>query len=602
MDSPENSPPLAAPRAAPPDWPVERWLASRSYSLLAVLVLFAVVVRIVYVAQFRHSPCQEWHRWPDSDMAFFVEWSEYLSAGDWLQNRPWHAYHSWHDELASKYFATVADPPVFPASVEFKRALWNRWYGEKRYHQEPLYPYGLALLMRFGSREVAVWLMYCLQLAAGVISLVLIWDITRRAWGETAALAAGVLASLSPNLLYLDLVLLRESWIVCTGLGLVWMTLWVQRRPGAFAWGSLGFFAGIVLLLKGTFLLYVGGLLVASLVGLRRDWRVLSRGFALMLGVTLGMSPALVRNVWVGAPILGTSSVAAITFINANAADSDPLGFPISWDYAAEIMAKSDGKLGPAIRMTWETHSPHSFCQFYWRKWSGLWNWFEAPDNISFPYFRLQCPVLGWLPFTFAVISPLGLAGLCCAGRRWRTLWPLGLLVANHVIALLLFTQIGRLRVPLIAALIPFAAGSVVCLARWRWQRAWLRAGGLLGGMIVLGVWTYRSSPPNFTPFRAADFAIGEELYYAPRIAALSAPISSRRGLRILEEELSREPEEVRTLRSLTQVRNPLQRDLARWFGRLHLRYAEALEQGGETEAAAAQRARAKQLGSSRQP
>ena len=571
------------------------------------LLILSLATRAVYVVQFSGSPLTEWHRWSDSDMAFFDEWSRDIAAGNVLQRQPRHPLHSWHLALANLYFEQGGSgrPPGVSDEIAAK-SLWNRWYGGVRFHQEPLYAYLLAVLHSLTGHAIAV--MLGLQLVAGAVSVLLIWDITRRCFGSTAAMIAGLLAALSPTLLYLDLVLLRESFITCAGLGLVWLTLRAMASGQVRDYAILGFVAGVTLLLKATLVLFIGGVVAGCVLRLRRD-KVAKLQLAAMVGmVCVGVLPAVIRNLAVGAPTLSLSSVATITFINTNAAGSAPRGFPLS-DAAPRIMNESHGSLCEAMVLTWRTHTPGSLAAFYWEKWSGLWQGFEAPDNISFGFFQTQTPILRWLPFTLTVLSPLALVGLLlsvfCGRKRTRLeksaqtagapVWPLWLLVGNYLIALMLFTQVGRLRVPLVAALVPFAALALVQMHEWLWSSR-IKGVAIIGVLGLVTAWTLSGVPRGVEEIRAADFNTMYQLYYNPRIEAAVKQGNWQTAAALLRRSLRSEPQAVRELTSGASVQSKEEAELVELFAAAHSSLAIALTQSNQPGEAANERQRSAEL------
>lgn len=592
----------------PTSSPLSSWFERRSRWIFWGLLILSLATRAVYVVQFSGSPLTEWHRWSDSDMAFFDEWSRDIAKGNWLQRQPRHPLHSWHVVLANAYFEQGGSgrPPNVSDEIAAK-TLWNRWYGGVRFHQEPLYVYLLAILHSLTGHAIAV--MLGLQLVAGVVSVLLIWDITRRCFGPAAALIAGLLAALSPTLLYLDLVLLRESFITCAGLGLVWLTLRAMASGKLRDYAILGFAAGVTLLLKATLVLFIAGVVATCVLRLRRD-KSAKLQLAAMVGMAcVGVLPAVIRNLAVGAPTFSLSSVATITFINTNAFESAPRGFPVNDAVAPRIMSESHGSLAQAMRLTWATHTPGSLAKFYWAKWSGLWQGFEAPDNISFGFFQTQTPILRWLPFTFTILSPLALVGLllsvCCDRQRppgvnaeepaRAPIWPLWLLAGNYVIALMLFTQVGRLRVPLVAALVPFAAFAIVQVHDWLWSSR-IKGAALLAVFGLVTAWTLNDTPRGLAEFRAADFNTMYQLYYNPRIEAAVQQEDWPGAANLLRRSLRSEPQPVRELTSGASVQSKEEADLVELFAAVRSSLAIALTQSNQPGEAANERQRSAEL------
>ena len=102
-----------------------------------------------------------------------------LAADDWLQDRALHPLHGWHLDMARAYLSQhpgAADSITWQevdAKPSPERKLWDEWYGQKRFHQEPLYPYLVAATYRvFGD---AVQNVFAWQMLLGCATNVLIY-------------------------------------------------------------------------------------------------------------------------------------------------------------------------------------------------------------------------------------------------------------------------------------------------------------------------------------------------------------------------------------------------------------------------------------------
>jgi len=247
----------------------DEWIAARRRWILVALATFGVVTRVALFTELSDTSCLALVRDRDSDMAFFVEWAQAIDQ-DPLVNRALHPFHSWHQGVATTHFAEHP-PTTVPRGEEEEeaRALWNQWYGEKRFHQEPLYAYLLAL----GPTEQVgdfLWVRL-LQLVAGVGTLLLLYDITRRLFGDLAALCTTALACLYAPLVYFELFLLRSGLTVFFSVLLVHLLLGIRDKPPGRHWSILGFAIGIATLLRTHFLLF-GVLSLAPILVSR--WRI----------------------------------------------------------------------------------------------------------------------------------------------------------------------------------------------------------------------------------------------------------------------------------------------------------------------------------------
>lgn len=234
--------------------------------------------------------------------------------------------------------------------VVASRALWDRWYGGKRFHQEPLYPYLIALTyMALGDdvRWVFAW-----QLCLGVLSVMLVYLITRRMFGDGVALVAACLTiGCGPLLLY-DMVLLRATLTVWMGLALAYlMSLALERQATGF-WFLTGLGCGLALLLRVSFVPMVLGVVCGLLLKSRtRPPHLRRSALALTLGVTLCLAPAVIRNVIVGVAPFDLVSGGTIIFVSTNAKGSVPqYGWDMNMTHTPRIMAETGGRFLPAVK------------------------------------------------------------------------------------------------------------------------------------------------------------------------------------------------------------------------------------------------------------
>src|SRR5213082_2329247 len=125
---------------------VEAWLCGRRKPVLLVLIGLSLVVRAGYYADLSRGPCIAAHRWTESDMNFFDRWARAIAAGDWLTDQELHPICQWNKEIAQIYFrehperaAEYLPSGAAPGDANaLSQALWNRWFGGKTFHQEPL--------------------------------------------------------------------------------------------------------------------------------------------------------------------------------------------------------------------------------------------------------------------------------------------------------------------------------------------------------------------------------------------------------------------------------------------------------------------------------
>ncbi len=582
----------------------ERWLVAHRPWVLGVVVGASVLVRAAYFVQLNAGPCVWQHCWEETDMHFFDAWARQIAAGDWLTDQSLHPHLGWHRQIAASYFR---DHPREAAAMteagsldglpaDPSRALWDRWYGGKRLHQEPLYPYLIALTYKWLGPDVR-WV-FAWQMLLGVLTNVLIYWIARRHFGDSVALVAAVLAVLCAPLLYREMLLLRETVIVFAGLGIVFFAEQAAAR-GTWRWWLLaGLASGIGILLKSTFFLLGFGLLCLIAWRLRKSLANLARSAAALAGgVAICLLAVLARNLAVGSPPLALESVGALAFICANAEDYPPQECFFLSRHVPRILGTTGGRMLPSIIETLRTHgSLGSYLRQLWGKLESLWHWYEKPNNSNFYYYRLHAPVLRFLPVTFCVIAPLSIVGLLLAAPRFEGCASLFLLVASSAAPLLLFYVLSRFRAPLLAALLPFAALAVARGAEWIARKHWGRAAALFAALVALSLWTMRPLSAERTLIRPADYAVPYGIYYDELDREAQKAGDWRRAADILGKALRHEPPELREIGPSRPAQTLKESQLAAFFAKIHQRYAGALAKSGEAQAASGEERRAMEL------
>ena len=566
---------------------IEGRLAAHARWILLGLVVLSILFRVAYFRQIDGGPCSEWHRWEDGDPNFFDQWGRRIAAGDLLTDGSFHPLHSWHKRVAWEYFVrNRADEIQYQEQGKNPaQALWNRWYGEALFHQEPLYPYLVGATYRlFGPdpRWVYAW-----QMALGVLSNVLIWLIARRHFGERAGLVAAGLALLCGPLVFYELTLVRTSITVFASLGLLVLFERAFESEGLGRWAVAGAGFGLALLIQTIFVLF-GVAAFALLAWRHRDrWRAWFRAAGLVsTGTIVCLAPAVIRNALVGAPLFGFSSVGAVTFVAANWPDTDPTrGWAVDDRAMAGLMGDTEGKFGSAVRETLDRHSPVTFAALIVRKMEMLLHDYELPNNKNFLFYREFAPILRLGFIGFGLILPLALFGMVAAWKEAGRHTLLGALVLTSLAPMLIFYVLARFRAPLAAALIPFAAFGIVQLAGWILARRWKQVGIAGGSIVVLGLILFRPLPGHMRPIRSADYRVSFKTYGAPRETVAAEALNWSAADAVLVETLRVEPEEVRRLDGTPLPEGGFEiRQIVDFFRAVHARRSDYLARLGRAD------------------
>jgi len=498
----------------------DAWVVRRRRFILAALLLAALSSRVVAFLQVRSTPLVQMDRWRQTDMNYYVEWARRIEAGDWRSASLPLPMHRWHHDVAARYWAGHPDEKASFAQTgrDPDEALWARWMRVPRFYQDPLYAYLIAAADRAGGDAIDA--MLTVQLAAGILTIFLIWSLTRAFFGDAVAAVAGAVAVLSAPLLFYELLVLRDPLIAGAGVLILW--LFEQARRRGSGWSALlGVAIGAACVLKSTFILLgvaLGGWMVyRALHG--RDRAMALRAAGCLAGCALAIAPVMARNVAVHVPALSLASSGPLTFVSANARGATPdVGFGIDAQSLAAFLGSTDGGWGAALQAALAARGPLDYLALVWRKWDRAWHWFEIPNNENFYYARQHVPMLAVLPVTFAIVGPLAAIGLVLALRRRREVWPLFVLVAVTLTPLLVFYVLGRFRVAFMAALIPFAAYAAVAIGQAARARNHATLAGLVAAVAVVALWIDRPLARDQVLIRTSDWILPWSVEYEGRV------------------------------------------------------------------------------------
>ena len=583
---------------------LEAWLADRRKLVLGLIVTISVLFRVSYFVQLNNGPCIWQHRFEESDMHFYDEWAKVIAHGDWLTNRSLHQFVEAYQWIADYYFKTHPDEAVKmhkqlganQSPDAMARLLWQRWDGGKIFHQDPLYIYIVAVIYKTFGEDVRY--VFILQMLIGICSILLIYQITNRYFGNLAAAIAGMMAVCCGPLMFYELVLVRETFIVFAGLLLVYLMDKAWEKTSFPKMVLLGIVTSLCILLKSIFFLFLVLTLLLLFITFKKDLKLFFLYVTCYLaGALIAYSPLLIRNTIVGAPLFSQNSIGALTAIAANDVNYNPdLSYAINIQHTAEIMSETDGKTLPALIKAIKTH-PNllSYLKLEFKKLKLVFHWYEFPNNKNFYYYRLNAPIL-WITFVnLLIIAPLALGGIVVAILKRKKLWSLYLLLLMHLVLLVAFLVFSRYRIPLEAAMIPFAGFALTEIIKYI-QINIKYAVIMISGVILFGCWVGRPIPESITFIRGMDYQQPFLFYYQPILEDLQRKGDYSGALKKMEQVLQLEPVEVKRINSASTSLNSYELTLVNVFGNFHSYYANLLKKKGDVQEAQIQEERSKEL------
>lgn len=524
---------------------------SHHRAILGAILLIAILLRVVNFVALADGPCLLHHT--DSDMAFFDAWSQRVAGGDVWTDAELHPLHRWHRRLATSHLEHHPDEidgrdvrklDVAKQSAAYT-ALWNRWYGGKTFHQEPLYPYALALIRAFCGNDL-LWIQLG-QMLLGVCGLLLLHAVTRIYFGAVPALCATVLAALSGPLLFFELHLLRAAPIAVTTLLLVWALERTRSSPTPRRLFAFGLCIGAATLLKIHFAVFGACALVMLARPRTADPAVPLPRLGIVVGAgLLALVPVWIRNAIVGAPFFGMTSVGPVTFANTN--HSTYRGHGWAEDTAAletlgSIMGQAEGAMWPSMTGAIATHdSVGSYLGLLWTKFQMIWHWVELPNNVNYYFGQMHSTVLALLPVSFTAVAVLALVGILAALATRRAPVALLVFIALAILQFTSFYTLARLRCGLTIALLPLAGFGLAWLVRTARDRRFRHLVPVVVAAGLFGWWVQRPLPTNSVLLSSTPYANSMTYYYRPEWAKVLEDRDWERGEALMQNALAARP------------------------------------------------------------
>ncbi len=501
---------------------------SRSFVILAGVLLLGALLRLLYLREIRGDPDFD-H--PAIDAGYHHYWARGIASGDW-------------------------EPPE---GRDDPQIYLHPFY------RPPAYAYFLAAVYRvFGVGFLAPRLV---QMALGLLAAVLAFFIGRRWFGETAGLVWSGLMAVYWIFIFYEGELVGESLSVILGLPLLWAIAAAgSGGRGLLRGAAAGVVFGLYALLRPNVLVFLP-VSAAWLV-----WAVRRRGKSgagggesagnpwsavagLALGTVLAISPATIRNYVVSGEFVPIAANAGLSIVVANNEFTDgtthiipgigDVGEPFEY---TRIVRQLERNLGRSLTHQEASNQltkqaldfvllhPGRFLTLLGRKALLFWGPYEIRNLKETHYARLSSPVLRRIPLNFPLVLALGVLGAilffmknsvargtwhmarpsraappasCHVSRATGNGYPpsgqfavavlLVLFIVFYFLSMVAFAAADRYRIPLIPFLLLFGALGLERIASCLREREWARA--LVAAALGAGLFTLFSlNPTGYRP------------------------------------------------------------------------------------------------------
>jgi len=433
----------------------------------------------------------------NSDMHANLLWARGIREQGWLNAVPYHPWTDWMQAFAP-----------YQQWVEW-------WGGEQIFQQSPLYAYVLSIFVK------KLALMRALQALLSIGTCVFLGLFTARICGRLAGWIAFWLAALYAPFYAYSWPFLRDglAWFITAALLWALSELTYSPWPSAHA-RRFGWLAGVLLglgyLARETYLLLIPVVLIA-LAGFawrRQQWAMVAR-VAIVTFLTL--SPLMIRNWCIKAPLLSSSNRLAEAIVAGNAGTSHPYVFVFPKE-TGRILYETHARPLPVFLASIASH-PNGvlgWMRLQLLRFLSLFDPYESPDNLSFYFVADISPVVR-LGLRYWMILPLGLAGFFLSIRRREQahFW-IWVFLPVFLLSLFLTIPVSRYRQSLMLFFIPLAAHFLVFLRASIDRREFPKAAAY--GAALLAGWALILGPLSRQPRefyeRPAEYMLSAQIFH----------------------------------------------------------------------------------------
>lgn len=396
-----------------------------------------------------------------------------------------------HLDLDSKFYDTWA-----------RQIAGGEWIGTEVFFMGPLYPYFLAVIYKVAGTGLVT--VKVVQAVIGGFTAGGVFLLGSAVFNRKTGLVAGLIAVFYVPFIYYDSAILLP--VLATFLNTFMLYFLVVaisgRRQRDFL--AAGLLAGLSAAGNASILAFAGVAALFVLVGSRG--RVLSRVrmcAVFAAGIAVIVVPITIRNAVVGGDFVPLTSNAGLNLYIGNHEASTgayvkPEGLDVYTDPEGDTIAEA--AVGRALKpsevsswwagraMDYIRGNPGGFAANLLRKAFFFWSVYEVPQIEHLAFEKRYSALLRIPSPSFGIVCPLGIMGIILAFRKRRSARLLFLYILTYSVTIISFFVVARYRLPMVPALMAFAAFTITWLVNAGVRSRWKEIGAAAAGIALLAV------------------------------------------------------------------------------------------------------------------
>lgn len=355
----------------------------------------------------------------------------------------------------------------------------GHWIGSEVFYGMPFYAYALGLFYSLLGHSLI--LVKFIQFIVGSISPVLIYLIAEKYFNKSIARISALISLSYGMFIFYEGELVDSSFAIFLYLSTFYLLLSANTRQKARIYLLAGIAFGLSSLCRAGIIPWFVFILI-WINFLAKEKQRIKSSVLFALGACAVISLVTLRNYWVGKDFVPITAHSGINLYigNNNYADGT-FSVPPSMSSNSEDLIKdskifaekeSGRHLKPSeISGFWSkkafdfiARNPLKFAKLLLKKTYLFWRSYEIPDVKDYYYVKQQLNFFKFPWFSFSIIAPLSLMGMIFLLNRWKKLFLLYTFVLSYFASILLYFVNSRYRLPVVPALIIFAAYSLYWL------------------------------------------------------------------------------------------------------------------------------------------